>query len=296
VKITKSLCLGSALLVLAGAWFWWSLSRNDEKMDGEQPMKIVAGKRIEGKGDGNGVTSYRVTKVNVGGARSGRVSAQNKDTSEAPDKQVEKMLAKFSNEDQEKLRELSKEILNELKESFEKRDPKLIRRILARFKLPIAQGGLAGCVPKSLRAEAVASLGALGAPGAVDLIEYLGDPDPEIVDDAFAEFEMALDDWDLGDRARAEVLASVMQVLNDGERIDSLLMNLNSMRNSVKADTILQILETGTPAAKSTLTEQLEMYIEMDVTDAEGVRKWAALEENKDQPTDEEFYGPQKGD
>lgn len=193
------------------------------------------------------------------------------------------------------IRELCQKIVNELQEALDANDRTKVLLIIAKFRAPVSQGGLDSYVSKELRGKAVEALGWFGSASVTDLLEFMADQDSEVSEDAFAKFEQALDDWDMGDRERSQILQEVSKVMTDADRIDSLLFNLNNMRNSVKAETVAGILANGTPEAQNLMKEQVEFYLDMDVeASAEGVKKWK--DANPDESTDEEFYGPQKSE
>ena len=122
-----------------------------------------------------------------------------------------------------------------------------------------------------------------------DLVDFMTDMDPEIEEDAFTSFEQALDDWDISDRERAAVLTTVMKTIHNEERIDSMLMALNNMRNSVRGQAIMDILTSGTPEAQAMMNEQIELYTDFNVDSAKAVAEW--VKNNPDDEWDEEFYG-----
>lgn len=190
------------------------------------------------------------------------------------------------------LSKLQKSVLRELQKALDDDDLVRVRKVIAKFHAPKSEGGLEGDVPKIIRSHAVAALGWFGGPAVSDMVEFMADVDPEIEEDAFSQFELALDDWDISDRERASILLTILKSLHDTERIDSMLMALNNMRNSVKGDTIIRILNSGTAEARVMMQEQLEFFTDFDITDANGVGKW--IQENPDNEWDEDFYGGEK--
>jgi len=195
-------------------------------------------------------------------------------------------------DDERELNEMEKAVLKQINEALEGKNLYALRKAIAQFYAPAEKGGLEGRVPKELRLQAIEALGWFRPDTAADLLSFMADADEEVVEDAFTKFEMELDDSSLGDRERSEILVQVMKALTDSERIDSLLMNLNNMRNSVKVDTILKISETGSKQAQTLMKEQLGFFTEADVETVDGVKEW--MSKNPDDATDEEFYGPSK--
>jgi len=200
--------------------------------------------------------------------------------------------AKGSGEDE--LTDTEKSVLKEIQSALDANDFKSLRRALSRLTASTKSGGLGGYskVPRSIRAAAVQALGWFGKDAAIDLMGFMADSDEEISTDAASQFELALQDVDLGDRERAEIVKATAKTLTDSEQLDMLLFSLNDMRNSVKADTVISILKEGTPQAKDTMLDQIEFYLDVDVTTVDDVEKWA--EQNPDDPDDDEFYGGEK--
>jgi len=175
------------------------------------------------------------------------------------------------------LTELQKGILQELQKALDENNLKNVRKALSKFVAKADRGGLEGRVPKCMRQRAVEALGWFGKEAAVDLLEYVADVDEEVANDAFSQFELALQDCEMPAAERAELLTSTLKALNNAENIDSLLTNLNDLPNSLKATTVENILTTGSDQAKSVMTEQLEFYLDDEVKTVDDIRKWAAM-------------------
>ena len=89
----------------------------------------------------------------------------------------------------------------------------------------------------------------------------------------------------------------------DADALESMMMELDDMRNSVAVAVSIDILKTGNEEAKAALLEAMEERFEFDSeddvdpppprTEAE-LTRW--LEQNPDDEDDEDFYGPDKSD
>lgn len=191
--------------------------------------------------------------------------------------------------EEEDLTEAQKGVLAELQKALDDNDLRKVRKALSKFVAKVENGGLAGDVPKCMRMKAVEALSWFGKDSAIDLMEYMADADAEVASDAANGFEMALRDNDMSDYARADIVKSAMQAINDREQIDSLLSQLNDMRNSVKVATITEILSSGTENARTLMQEQLGDYTDSEVATLDDLKKWAV--ENPDDEGDAEFYG-----
>lgn len=273
-KVDFILIVVVAVLVACGVWS--IRSRNSTEAPAKEQGKIV-----------------------VIGARSGGEKPQHKRgrmrrtrSGELVDESVASKRPVLDDVDESELNTLQKAVLDELQSALDDDSLEGVRKAIARFKAPKSSGGLDGDVPKVMRSHAVSALGWFGSSAVSDLMDFMADMDPEIEEDAFQNFEQALDDWDISDSERAEILKMLMKALHDSDRIDTMLMSLNNMRNSVKGQTILDIMSSGTEEAKAMMQEQLEFFTDFDVKDESSVTEW--IKNNPDNEWDEEFYGAQK--
>jgi len=220
--------------------------------------------------------------------------AGNKTRASLADKEVSRIRERpnLDDLDESELSKLQKAVLRELQAALDDNDLVRARKVIAKFHAPKSEGGLAGEVPKVMRRQAIGTLRWFGGGAIGDMVEFMADVDPEIEEEAFASFEAAIEDWDVSDRDRSSILLTVMKSLHNGERINSLLMALNNMRNSVRGETITGILNSGTAEAREMMQEQVELYTDLDVKTVEDVGKW--IKENPDNEWDEEFYGAAK--
>lgn len=197
-------------------------------------------------------------------------------------------------DDEDLLSDVQKSVLRDIQKALDADDVKALRKALSRFTASKSKGGLGGYanVPRVIRAAAVQALGWFGKDAVVDMIDFMSDADEEISDDAFNQFEQALQDCDMGDRERSSLIKTVSKALTDSDRIDSMISCLSDMRNSVKADTAIAILTDGSDQSKAMLLEQMEFYFDEGVQTVDDLKKWMA--KNPDDPDDEEFYGGSK--
>ena len=194
-------------------------------------------------------------------------------------------------DDEDLLSPVQKSVLEDIQDALDADDVKALRKALSRFTASTSRGGLGGYanVPRVIRSAAVQALGWFGKDAAVDLIDFMADADEEISSDAFDQFELAIQDVDMGDAQRASIVKATARALTDTDRIDSLLTSLNDMRNSVKGETVIAILAEGTEQAKAMMLEQMETYLDEDIATEDDVRKWMA--ENPDDSDDDDMYG-----
>lgn len=281
-KITIGLVIVAAVVAGAlGAWFFMPSASGiaGERVEKEQKMsKTVRSGSVK-----------KITEISVsrnGGKKSVRIVE-----SEATRPDVVK---DADIDDEEQLSPIQKSVLKEIQAALDADDVKALRKALSKFTASTKNGGLGGYenVPRVIRAAAVQALGWFGKDVAVDMIDFMADADEEISDDAFDQFEQALQDCGMGDRERSLLVKTVSKALTDSDRIDSMISCLSDMRNSVKEDTAIAILTDGSDQSKAMLLEQMEFYFDEGVQTVDDLKKWMA--ENPDDPEDEEFYGGSK--
>ena len=197
-------------------------------------------------------------------------------------------------DDEESLSDVQKSVLREIQKALDADDLKALRKALIRFTASKSKGGLGGYanVPRVIRAAAVQALGWFGKDAAVDMIDFMADADEEISDDAFNQFEQAIQDCSMSDRERSLLVKTVAKALTDSDHIDTMISTLSDMRNSVKADTAISILTEGSDQSKAALLEQMDFYFDEGVRSVDDINNWKA--ENPDDSGDEEFYGGEK--
>lgn len=278
---------GLTTLVLLG-FVYFLLGGKDNSVR-EEKREVVARKRI---------AAAKKTKIGDKNKKKYRIGS-------SESKKICPDLARgFSDEGDESLSALAKAVMKELQDSLDGNDLSAVRKSIAKFSLPESRGGLGGNVPKSLKLAAIDALrwfdsrgllagggeaGAGGDSSDVSLIDFIADADSDVSESALDALEDALNDFDMSDYARSELLKTILKAVNDTDRIESMISSLDNMRNSVKADTIISLMETGTDNVKAIMKEELEFYTDMDITTVNGVRQW----KTDNDEFDAEFYGGQ---
>lgn len=195
-----------------------------------------------------------------------------------------------------------KRIFAELQEALDADDKKRVFALVHRLQ---AMDEWPDGIPKSIKMMALDALAWFGADGFSEGVGFLADSDPEVVSEAIGKFEDMLDSTELGDRGVSEILKQIVKVVHDHDALDTFYMELNNMRDTVKAETALAILDSKNPDAISVFKENVEFIFgdadaETEITTREDIEKFyeAAVQANKDDPEqaadDEEFYGPPK--
>ena len=199
------------------------------------------------------------------------------------------VLSTVEDDEEAALTEAQRRVLAELQEALDADDLKRVRKALAKFAdHSVASAGMSS-LPRIMRARAVEALGWFGAKAVVDLVSFTTDSDEGVRSDAMNQVEMALQDNDLSDFERAAVVKATLKYMTDPEQIESIVDQFSNMRNSVKADTAIAVLNNGNEAVQSVMKEQLEFHFDGDVQTVGDIEKWKAM--NPDDPDDGEFYG-----
>lgn len=201
-------------------------------------------------------------------------------------------------DEEAKLTEMQRKMLEEIRDACDEDDRKKVIKLVQNMQ---ASEEWPDGIPAIIKLEAIDALGWFGIDGLAELAGFLKDTDPEVQKAAIDGFDEALSDPDLGDRQRAEILKVAAQVITDADALDSMMMELDDMRNSVAVGVAIEILRTGTEESKAALLEAAEERFEFDTEDDEEpppprteneLKKW--LEQNPDDEDDEDFYGPEK--
>ena len=156
-------------------------------------------------------------------------------------------------------------------------------------------------IPASLNMAAVEALRWFGASVAPELVGYLGSSDPDVVESATAAMMDVLSDISLSDRERSSLLLGFVKVVGDADTLDSMMMELDNMRPTVRAKTGMAIFASGNKAASDALLENIEfLYCDMDdleVTRPEDLKAYLKKAEQAYAAdpdlaeSDEDFYG-----
>lgn len=205
-----------------------------------------------------------------------------------------KML-ELDDEEMGELTDLAKKLLLSLQAALDAEDFAQIQSIIAMIENS-PKGVLsktANGIPVYLRRKLVEALGWFGAEGMPEIVDFLGDENQEVAEAAIEQFELALEDVTLGDRARAEIVVMASKALHDRDALERIFMEISIMRNSVAVPTIVEICRTGTEEARDLMPETISFVTgtdEGEIVTVEDMEKW--LGENPDGEDDEDLYGP----
>ena len=269
-------CVALAALLVTGilAFVFWNGTPSPEKKK-KAPAAAVArkSKRNNGPKRQPRKAGRRVSQSAPLSADSGRTSAQD-----------------MEDDDEKSLSPAQRQLLNELQEAL---DDESLRRVAEKVKKiqdEYRKGGDAA-VPPYMREQAVEALSWFLPDSLAELIGFMADSNPDVLEDVMKNFTEGIDDAELGDRELADIFKKIAPLIEDDDAIDAILMGLeNDMRNSVAVETYKEIFKTGSEAIKERLIESMQDFTgEDDITTPEQLDAW--LKENPDEEDDEDFYG-----
>lgn len=193
-------------------------------------------------------------------------------------------------------RRRGQQILADIQACLDNEDRKALSKVCERIAQIQRERG-EGSVPVSVRAKAVEAIRLFLPATLAELVGFMADSDPEVVDSVFEQLDNLLNDTTIGDKELSGLLVSMSKVLTNEDAVDSLVMAIdNNMRNSVKVGTYIKILNSGTDAVVAKTRESIAEMLEIEVVDLptdpnfvkEKLNEW--LEENPDGEDDADFY------
>ena len=282
----KSLLLPALAVAAIGLGAWWCCREG----------------RSDDEGPGNGSVSYRSKRAAGKKGKSGRVEHRIGNTANRGNvpagksaRQLAAIPAEIENLSEEDLKGLCKELMEELKDVTKNDSLRRIRKAIALFNLPESKGGLGGMVPKVLRMQAVEALGSCGAGAIPDLVDFLADANAEVAEQAVDQIKDEISDPELSDQERADLLVTMMKAMVDGDDISMMLLDLNGLPDSIRGDALLRILDSGSSQAQKVVKNELQIYTEIDVKDAESLKEWTDRAKKLEAGQDEVIKADDKG-
>ena len=242
------------------------------------------------KGDGKALVAKKVIKFRNAGKSSKRTSIRVKDKEgeEKPN------MFRLHEDEEESLTPEMKQLLADLQAELDADNGKGVAKLAEKVLVEMRKNG--ANVPPFVRSKAIEALGWFLPDTISDLMAFLADSDPDVLQDALTQFDSALDDPSLGDRELAEIVKICSKVIKDDDALDSMFMAIeSSMRNSVAISTYKYIMENGTPEAKARINSSIEDFTgEEGIQTKEGLDEWYNQEGNQDDEDDEDFYAGTK--
>ena len=202
----------------------------------------------------------------------------------------EQPMSRPDDEGEKALSAAQRALIDELQEALDDESLRRVAKIVQKIQDDYRRGGDAA-VPPYMREQAVEALSWFLPDSLAELIGFMADSNPDVLEDVMKNFTEGIDDAELGDRELADIFTKIAPIIKDDDAIDAILMGLeNDMRNSVAVATYKEIYKTGSEEIKKRLVESMQDFTgDDDLTAPEQLDAW--LKENPDDEDDDEFYG-----
>ena len=239
-----------------------------------EPDRRVEGPKTKGKGQKK--KRARKERARRADAKVAAVSTNN--------------VGKAEVDEESKLTSAQKALLDELQEAVDDESLRRVARIVKSIQDQYFKGG-DKAIPPYMREQAVEALSWFLPDSLAELIGFMADSNPEVLEDVMKNFTEGIDDAELSDRELADIFKKIAPLIEDDDAIDAILMGIeNDMRNSVAVDTYKVLSKIGSETIKQRLVESMQDFTgEDDISTPEQLDAW--LKENPDDEDDEEFYG-----
>lgn len=249
--------------------------------------------KVAGKGEKLKKTSKRGRLVSLKGRRiRGRVSSPNGIAVSSGRVALDVKPSLDYDDEEASLSEEYRKLLSEIRKALDGDDKRALLRLVQKVQ---SNRNWVSDVPFLVKSAMLDALGWFGAACLPEITGFMSDSNEEIAQSAVEKYEEALSDSELSDRERSKLLVLASQVITDSDAMESMLFELNNMRNSVAVETIKQLMASGGDATQSLLPESIEFFTgEEGLNTPEKLDEW--LTANPDDETDEEFYGRASSD
>ena len=239
-----------------------------------EPDRRVEGPKTKGKGQKK--KRARKERARRADAKVAAVSTNN--------------VGKAEVDEESKLTSAQKALLDELQEAVDDESLRRVARIVKSIQDQYLKDG-DKAIPPYMREQAVEALSWFLPDSLAELIGFMADSNPEVLEDVMKNFTEGIDDAELSDRELADIFKKIAPLIEDDDAIDAILMGIeNDMRNSVAVDTYKVLSKIGSETIKQRLVESMQDFTgEDDISTPEQLDAW--LKENPDDEDDEEFYG-----
>ena len=278
ISKNRALVIGGLLVaaIASGAFFTVSMLKSSQPT----PQKKV-------------LISKKPTKKAKASKMSGKKNLPARMARDFQTKESKQQVSRLTDDEYNSLAPEMKKLIDTLQEALDNNDAKTVSKIAEQILVTQRKKGQ-DAVPPFVREKTVEAIGIFLPDSLADLVGFMADSDPDVLQDVMDRFSEAIDDPDLGDVELSAILSSVGKILDNEDAIDSLFLGIESdMRNSVAIKTYLDLWENGSKPVKDKIIESIADFTgEEDITTPEQLKEW--LEQNPDDEDDEDFYGAPK--
>ena len=195
----------------------------------------------------------------------------------------------LKSDDEESFAPEIRKLLENMQDALDREDRKGVSQIASLIQEMLRKGG-PNAVPVAVRMKAVEAISWFLPDTLADLVPFMGDSSPEVIDDVMTAFEGALDNTSLGDRELSQIVKSISRALSNEDALDALFFCIETdMRNSVAVETYKYLMENSSAECKSRVIDSIADFTgEENIKTEEDLDNW--LKENPDDEGDEDFY------
>lgn len=276
----RALVIGGLLLAAVASGTFFAVSMLKSHQPAQQKKALVSKKQA---------------KKAKPAQKAGKKDVPGRMAREFQSKEAKQQAARLSDDEYNSLSTEMKKLIDTLQEALDNNDAKTVSKIAEQILVTQRKKGQ-DAVPPFVREKTVEAIGIFLPDSLADLVGFMADSDPDVLQDVMDRFSEAIDDPDLGDVELSNILSSVGKILDNEDAIDSLFLGIESdMRNSIAVKTYLELWENGSKAVKDKIVESVADFTgEEDITTPDKLKEW--LEQNPDDEDDEDFYGATKDD
>lgn len=264
----------SGLLAAAAIFAWLAVSLRNSGPDGQK-----SGAEAE-SGTAADYSSPRSPGFRPADAAAGRP----RPTAARPETDVDdgesERYGHVDDEERKKLTEEQCETLEGIRRAHDDEDREALVKIVRKMQ---SVKGWNTSVPLVIRSEAMDALGWFGVPCLPEIAGFLADPDKNVLDAAVEQFDDAVEDSELSDAARADIMVMASQVIIDPDAMDSMLFELNNINRNVAVEAIKKMWASANKTTKELLADAVESF-----TGEEGIDTPDKLDDWLSQNPDEE--------
>lgn len=257
LKIAVILMIAAALAVFG----WYMIAGDGSKEKTPAPSE---------RGTTEKITEKKVTKEK--GGRRKKVRKERKKTNAKQDgKTAKKVRPTVKIDDVEKnFTAEEKQISEELQKSIDNDN--------VEDAITLAVAAASSKNPE-IRKRAVEALGWFGKKAMAELTLFMNDADEDVSSDALHQWDLAMSEISSGPE-KAQLIELGMRMVKDADALDSMIMEVCDLSNRLAMQTMLNVIESGSPEAKKVTMEHYEFFTGEEFTDRKAAEAWLA--ENPD--------------
>lgn len=131
------------------------------------------------------------------------------------------------------------------------------------------------CAPFAVKRALLSALSNFGSAGAIEMVGFLADADPAVVDAASTLLQQTMKSARMSDREIAALVVAASLVVHDVEVLQPYMLDIAVMRPTVALNVCQTISETGTVEAQGMVSKVIYNYAGMEgISTVEELQEW----------------------